>query len=64
MTDRICSSQTAYKSEVEEIIAALWIIAALLAFGFGYTVFGVFFSTKGVLDLLCAAQYARRDQKR
>ncbi|MDR0274102.1 MAG: hypothetical protein LBI48_01940 [Burkholderiaceae bacterium] len=37
-------------SKSEEIIAALWAICALLAFGFGFTVWGWVFTVKAAFD--------------
>ena len=41
-------------SRQEEIIAALWIICAVLAFGFKFTTFGWIFFIKGLTDLVGA----------
>jgi hypothetical protein len=39
-------------SRQEEIIAALWIIAAILCFGFNHEVWGWIFAIKGGMDTL------------
>lgn len=41
-------------SRQEEIISVLWIIAALIAFGNGYTTWGWIFAIKGGLDTTTA----------
>jgi hypothetical protein len=46
------------KSIEEEIVAALWIIAALLSFGFDFKGWGWVFAIKGVGDVLCSILYA------
>lgn len=38
------------KSNAEEIIGILWIIAAILCFANNYTIFGYILLVKGVLD--------------
>ena len=48
-------------SSQEEILCALWAIAALLAFGFGYSAWGMVFSVKAGLDLLCVFRQARKE---
>lgn len=45
-------------SRKEEIIAALWLIAALLAFGNGYTVLGWMLTVKSVLDTATSIYFA------
>ena len=45
-------------SRQEEIIATLWIIAALIAFGNGYTGWGWAFAIKGGLDTATAIWFA------
>ena len=45
------------KANQEEIICALWVIAALLAFGFGYRFWGLFFAAKAVMDLIATFYY-------
>jgi hypothetical protein len=42
------------RSNVEEIIGILWIIAALLAFSDGHRFWGWVFLSKGVFDCACA----------
>jgi CHASE2 domain-containing sensor protein len=44
-------------SKQEEIISALWVIAALLAFGNGFFVWGWVFAIKAALDTACAILY-------
>lgn len=46
------------KAIQEENILALWVIAALLAFGFGYSVWGWIFAVKAATDLLAVLFYA------
>jgi len=46
-----------YRSIQEEIIAALWAICALIAFGFGFDKWGWFFAIKSILDTACAIKY-------
>ena len=46
------------KAHQEEIIAMLGVIASLLAFGFGYGVWGSIFAAKAGLDALCALKSA------
>jgi CHASE2 domain-containing sensor protein len=41
-------------SRQEEAIACLWLIAAVLAFGYGFTVWGWVFAVKAGMDTLCA----------
>lgn len=38
-------------SRQEEIIAALWTISAILAFGNGFPTWGLFFAIKAVVDM-------------
>jgi hypothetical protein len=45
----------------EEIISVLWIIAALLAFADGYTVFGWVFAIKATIDMVFAIHYGIRE---
>ena len=40
-------------SRQEEIISVLWIIAAILAFGHGFTVWGWVFAIKAAIDTAC-----------
>ena len=49
------------ESKVEEIIAALWSVCALLAFGYGFTVWGWIFTVKAVADTLCSIGFAMRE---
>jgi hypothetical protein len=46
------------KSQIEELIAALWAICALLAFGFGHPILGWIFTTKAALDTYCSIKVA------
>jgi hypothetical protein len=48
-------------SRQEEIIACLWIIAAVIAFGHGFTVWGWIFAVKGVSDTLCAIGFSVKE---
>ena len=48
-------------SRQEEIIATLWIIAALIAFGNGYTGWGWVFAIKGGGDTLYAIYFGIRE---
>ena len=50
-------------SRQEEIIAVLWAIAALLAFGFEFAVFGWVFACKAALDTLCALWFSVKEIK-
>jgi len=45
-------------SRQEEIIATLWIIAAVLAFGFSFTTWGWIFAAKGVFDTAVAVKHS------
>lgn len=45
-------------SRQEEIIGALWAIAAIAAFGNGYAVAGWIFTIKSVSDILCSVLYS------
>lgn len=45
-------------SRQEEIIATLWIIAALIAFGNGFETWGIVFAIKGGLDTATAILFA------
>lgn len=49
------------KSRQKELIGTLWIIAALLAFGFGYTGWGWCFAIKGASDQVCSICCAIKD---
>lgn len=48
-------------SRQEEIIAVLWVIAALIAIGSGHTIFGWVFSIKAISDILCAIYFAIKE---
>lgn len=45
----------------EEVLAALWAICALLAFGFGFNGWGLAFSIKSVFDIFCALRAAAKE---
>ena len=45
-------------SRQEEIIAALWAICAVLAFGFDFTVWAWIFTVKAVSDTVIAIKFA------
>lgn len=45
-------------SRQEEIISALWAVCALLAFGYGFTVWGWLFTVKAASDALCSVGFA------
>lgn len=49
------------ESRQEEIIAVLWIIAALLAFSNSWLVWGAIFGFKGFSDTLFAIYFAGRE---
>ncbi len=49
------------RSIQEEIIAALWAICALLAFGFGFNSWGALFCIKAAMDTCCSISYAFRE---
>ena len=51
-------------SRQEEIISALWIIAAILCFNGGHPVFGWGLLVKGILDSACAVVFALIEIKR
>ena len=51
-------------SKEEEIIATLWIIAALIAFGNGYNGWGWVFTIKGGLDLVYSIFYGMKEVTR
>ena len=51
------------RSIQEEILAALWIISALLAFGTGHNVWGWVFAIKGAIDTACAIWFAMKELK-
>jgi len=51
------------QSKEEEIIAALWFIAAVLSFGFGFTFWGWVFAIKGAADTAFAFYYAYQEVK-
>jgi len=50
-------------SKQEEVIAVLWIIAAVMAFGFGFTVFGWIFAIKGFSDTAISVFFAIKEAK-
>ena len=50
-------------SHREEIIAALWAICALLAFGFGHPVWGWLFVIKAAIDTAGSLFFAFRELK-
>jgi len=50
-------------SRQEEIIACLWLIACLLAFGFGYNVVGWIFGIKASIDLIGVILIALKEIK-
>ena len=50
-------------SNREEIIAALWAICALLAFGFGHSVWGWLFAIKAAIDTAGSLFLAFRELK-
>lgn len=45
-------------SKLEEVIAALWVICSITAFGFGFTGWGWCFAIKGAFDVLCSLKAA------
>ena len=45
-------------SKQEELIGAVWIIASVLSFGFGYVVWGWMFAIKGGTDQLTSIYMA------
>jgi len=49
------------RSIQEEVITALWVIAALLAFGFGFPVWGWIFTVKAVVDFILTLRYAYKE---
>ena len=49
------------RSLIEEVIAGLWIISAVLAFGFGFNGWGWVFAIKGGVDTLCSVVLAIRE---
>lgn len=48
-------------SRQEEVIAVLWVIAALLAFIGEYTVWGWIFALKAGADTVCAIYYGIKE---
>lgn len=48
-------------SRQEEIISALWVICALLAFGFGFQAAGWVFGVKAALDTVCSLSFAAKE---
>ena len=51
------------RSIQEEIIGVLWTIAALLAFGNGYSIWGWIFAIKAGLDCLTSILFAIQEAK-
>ena len=49
------------RSLIEEVIAGLWIISAVLAFGFGFKVWGWIFAIKGAMDTVASIVLACRE---
>ena len=47
----------------EEIIACLWIIAAMMAFRNDFTIWGWVFVIKGCLDLVCSVWRGLRERR-
>lgn len=45
-------------SKEEELIGCLWIIGAVLCFGFGYRWWGYAFAVKGGIDQFTSIRYA------
>ncbi len=52
------------ESKVEEIISALWLIAALLAYICGFKVFSIALGIKAILDFGCVHYHAWKEIKR
>jgi hypothetical protein len=50
------------KSNQEELLAVLWIIAAILAFGFRYSVWGWIFVVKSVCQIVAAIHYVSKEE--
>lgn len=50
-------------SRQEEIIALLWMICAILAFGFNFNAWGWIFAIKSTLDHFCIIYFAIREIK-
>jgi hypothetical protein len=50
-------------SRQEEIIAALWAIASILSFGFGYNEFGGALALKAGFDIITTIKCAYREIK-
>ena len=48
-------------SRQEEVIAVLWVIAALLAFGHGFSVWGWIFAVKAASDTACSIHFGIRE---
>ena len=46
------------ESNIEEIIATLWLIATLIAFSNGYTFWGYLFAAKTTVDIICSVGFA------
>lgn len=51
------------KALQEETLATLGAIAAICAFGFGFTVLGYVFAVKSILDFACAVKVAWQEFK-
>lgn len=49
-------------SRSEEMIAVLWIIAAILSFGFGFNVWGYLFAIKGLCDTVISIYFAIKEK--
>lgn len=52
------------KSQIEEIISALWLIAGLLAISIGWTIFGWVLIVKAATDSVAAIYYACQEISR
>ena len=52
------------ESKEEEIIGTLWLIAAVLAFGFQYTGWGYVFTVKAATDQLLSIVFAIRRMRK
>lgn len=49
------------QSTAEEVIAALWVIAAILCFGFDFAGAGWAFAAKALIDGVCAAIFGVKE---
>ena len=49
------------RSTAEEVIAALWAIAAILCFGFDFTFAGWAFAAKALIDGVCAVVFGIKE---